>query len=220
LGKLTATNAQSDSDEVKNAMKKLDEYVKTINESDWKADKVYDVVRQEFVKNAGNNSASATSASDFVADLTEAIQGNDTAKDDVGMSEAVNYAVNFLDNSNAIQKGLDAGLKEWKHNIDTTVKTLTTQQKTWIKNNRNDVTLSTRAVNYKHSALSAAIQVMQTTKNIGITAHTTAITCLKACSGQSKSICVQALNYKKPKNESTSLEGDYSSSLLESVELI
>lgn len=218
----TFENAQydDDSEDCKKAVSDIEDKLKTINEQDWRTDYL-DTVRATLIKTlATTYTDNETSASDFAKDIKETIQGDETSKEDVSLYTALNYAKTFLDNkAKNVTANLDHALKLWKKNIDALVKSLENKQKEFTKSNDKNVTKTTRANNFRHTILSAAVNVLQSEKNIGITFHSNVIQGIKACSAQSRSICVQAINYKKPKNESTDLFGE-SGSLVDNVELI
>ena len=82
------------------------------------------------------------------------------------------------------------------------------------------ITNKTKANGYLHTCVSTCINLDKDIKNIGVAFNTAVMTQLKNCSGQSKSICVKAVNYKKPKNESYAYTEESTGSLLDSIELI
>lgn len=215
-------NAQydDDSEDCKKAVSNIEDKLKIINEQDWRTDYL-DTVRATLIKTLSSTyTNSETSASDFAKDIKEVIQGDETNKEDVSLYTALNYAKIFLDNkAKNVTANLDHALKLWKSNIDTLVKSLENKQKEFTKSNDKNITKVTRANNFKHTILSAAVSILQSEKNIGITFHSHVIQGIKACSAQSRAICVQAINYKKPKNESTDLFEE-SGSLLDNVELV
>lgn len=203
--------------------KELDDQIKTqmekIGESDWK-DELLDEIRGNLIKLVDGSYTGKPSASEFSKDMSEALQG-DSGKEEVAMSTALDKAVAYLEKSKDIVKGLDTMLKWWKKDIDGEIRSLERAQKQLTKNPNNEVSGDQKANNYVHGVYSAAISVDKDIKNIGVTAHGLIINHLKACSGQSKSICVKAINYKAPKNESYAYsEETYGNSLLDSIEMI
>lgn len=217
IDKLSNDTRPDDDAGLKQDIDKIEDKIKTINEQDWRDDDS-DGLRGLFIDFLGG-SDSPVSASEFAKEIKEAIQGGESAKDEYSLSTAVNWARNFLESSDNIKKSFDNSLKLWKRDIDSTVKSLERKQKEFIKDSSKEPNNKRRANNYKHSVISAAIAIMQIDKNIGITFHSNIIQGIKACSAQSRSICVQAINYKKPKNESTDIFGE-SGSLIDNVELI
>lgn len=201
-------------------IKKLEDDIKKVNESDWKTD-FYEQVRGALIHGIDSKYTSSVTAKEFSKEIEEACQ-KDSSKDDVSLSTAVGYAVSYLDASKSITKAIDKCVKDWKKALDAIVKSLTAVQKEFMRDSRNSVTDLTRANGFRHTLLSNAIQVMKEVKNINISFHSALLTQIKNCSAQSKSICVQAMTYKKPKNESGLLDdSDYSvGSFLGGIEMI
>lgn len=209
----------SDSDADKEAIKNLDEAIKRLNESDWKHD-YYDELRGNLVKQLDSSyNTTQVSAKEFASEIAEVCQG-DTTKTNTGMSTAIRKAAGYLETSHDIVKGLDGGLKAWKMDIDETVKEIENKQKQFKKITQSDKTGAGRVAGYRHSMLSIAVQVLKEAKNIGISYHSNIMQQIKACSGQSKSICVQAVHYKKPKNESSVYTEEQTGSVLDSIKFV
>lgn len=193
----------------------LDEAMKSISESDYKKD-LYDELRAALVNtlNGGNNTS--IDSKEFAKEVAEACQG-DSTKDDVSLSTAIRKAADYLENSKKIIKGLDDCLKAWNRSLKETINSLEKKEKEFKVKDR---TAETRKNSYKHTVYSNAIQVMKEVKNIGVSFHGNVMQQIKACSAQSKSICVQAVHYKKPKNESSIYTSESTGSLLDNVELL
>lgn len=210
---------ESDSD-TKALLDRLRDASSTLSESDWKDD-VKDKVRGQLIAALAGGSAEDVSASEFNKEIAEACQG-DSTKDSVGLSEAVNYAVPYLENSKNIIKALDKWLKAWKKGIDNEIRALNNAAKNFDKlTGKKDTKAGAgRAAGYKHTCLSTAIGLDEARKTIGVTFHSAVINQIKACSGQSKAICVQAVHYKKPKHKSYAYTEESTGSLLDNVELL
>lgn len=192
-------------------IKTIDDQIKTVNESDWKTD-YYEALRETLLKGVDRNyKGGPVAAKEFSKEIAEVCQ-KDTSKDDVSLSTAVKKAVEHLENSKSLIKAIDNALKTWKREINSIVKSLEQVQKGFTRDFRKEASDENKQKGYKHTLLSAAIQLMKETKNIMIAFHSGLLTQLKNCSAQSKSICVQAMTYKKPKNES-GLLGDSDSSV-------
>lgn len=209
-----------DSNEYKQEISDIDNLLKTVNENDWRTDYL-DKKRAALIRTVATDYAdTSVTASEFAGEIKEVLQGGETNKEEVAMATALNYAKTFLDDkAKNITASLDNALKMWKNSISNVIKSLERKQKEYTRGSDKKASNVERANNYRHSLLSAAVGVLQSTKNIGITFHSHVIQGIKACSAQSRSICVQAINYKKPKNESTDLFEE-SGSLLGNVELI
>lgn len=212
IAKLNDNNDDTD----KTAMDNLDEIVKSISESDYKND-LYDEFRAALVTTLGGKPGTGVTSKDFANEIAEACQ-QDSTKDDVSMSVAIRKAADYLENSNKIVKGLDKCLKEWNRSLKQIIKDLENKDKEFSK--VKDRKAETRANGYRHTVYSNAIQIMKEVKNIGVSFHGNVMQQIKACSAQSKSICVQAVHYKKPKNESSIYTSESTGSLLDNVELL
>lgn len=203
------------------ANKEADEVLKKIHESDWKND-YYDELRQDLVNAIKSGSVTGgVTSKEFSQEIATACQGGDDTKDNVNLSTAISKAAPYLYNSKDIVKGLDEGLKDWKREIDKIVKSLNNKKKELDKERVATGTDGDKAKEnyYQASVLSTAVEVLKEAKNIGITYHSNLIQQQKNASSQAKSICVQAVHYKKPKNESAVFENE-STSLLDTVDLI
>lgn len=216
-------NAVKDADDkddaaTKAAVEKADEAIKTVNESDWKED-YKDTIRGELVRMIDSKASDSISSSDFASDIAEAVQ-KDSSKENVAMSVALRKSMKFLEDSKNITAGLDKALKVWKKEIDNEIKSLNNVAKSLSRDIKKDSNNANRAKGYAHTCVSTCIALDKDVKNIGIAFHSALITHLKNCSGQSKAICVKAVNYKKPKNESYAYTEESTGSLLDSIELI
>lgn len=213
---LTSSSSESD---VNSATSALEDDLKVVEESDWKTDSK-DRLRAQLVNLIpGASAGNSLDSSEFQREITEACQG-DSSKDSVGLSTALRKAMDFLGNSKQITKNLDDWLKAWKKDIDDVVKHLNSLERDLKREIGRNHEVATKAAGARHTAVATAISLMKDYRNIGITFHSTLITQMKNCSGQSKAICVKALSYKKPKNESYSYTEESTGSLLDSIELI
>ena len=208
----------NDETKTKTQADKLDDDLKLVAENDWKED-YKDKVRGDMVKVISPSAPNDISASEFAKEIAEACQG-DSSKDTVSLSTALRKAAKFLEDSKDITKGLDDWLKAWKKSIDEEVKALNTVAKDLNRDTRKDANNTNRAKGAEHTIVTACINMDKDIKTIGITFHSAVINQIKACSGQSKAICVKAVHYKKPKNESYAYTEESTGSLLDSIELI
>lgn len=208
----------NDETKTKTKADKLDDDLKLVAENDWKED-YKDKVRGDMVKVISPSAPNDISASEFAKEIAEACQG-DSSKDTVSLSTALRKAAKFLEDSKDITKGLDDWLKAWKKSIDEEVKALNTVAKDLNRDTRKDANNANRAKGAEHTIVTACINMDKDIKTIGITFHSAVINQIKACSGQSKAICVKAVHYKKPKNESYAYTEESTGSLLDSIELI
>ncbi len=212
------TTSDNDEAATKTATDKMDDDIKKVAESDWKED-YKNEVRGMLVREISSSAPTDISASEFTKEIAEACQG-DSSKDSVSLSTALRKAAKFLEDSKDITKGLDDWLKAWKKAIDNEVRNLNTVAKNLKRETRKNPNNENRANGAKHTVVTACINMDKDIKTIGITFHSAVINQLKACSGQSKAICVKAVHYKKPKNESYAYTEESTGSLLDSIELI
>ena len=208
----------NDEAKTKTQADKLDDDLKLVAENDWKED-YKDKVRGDMVKVISPSAPNDISASEFAKEIAEACQG-DSSKDTVSLSTALRKAAKFLEDSKDITKGLDDWLKAWKKSIDEEIKALNTVAKDLNRDTHKDVNNTNRAKGAEHTIVTTCINMDKDIKTIGITFHSAVINQIKACSGQSKAICVKAVHYKKPKNESYAYTEESTGSLLDSIELI
>ena len=215
---IDAVATAGDDDDTKKKVDTLDEDLKIAAESDWKED-FKDAVRGMLVSEINTSAPDDISASEFSKEIAEACQG-DSSKDSVSLSTALRKAVNFIEDSKDITKGLDDWLKAWKKDIDNEVRSLNNIAKELSRETRKEASNANRAKGAEHTIVTACINMDKDIKTIGITFHSAVINQIKACSGQSKAICVKAVHYKKPKNESYAYTEESTGSLLDSIELI
>ena len=208
----------NDEAKTKTQADKLDDDLKLVAENDWKED-YKDKVRGDMVKVISPSAPNDISASEFAKEIAEACQG-DSSKDTVSLSTALRKAAKFLEDSKDITKGLNDWLKAWKKSIDEEINALNTVAKDLNRDTRKDANNVNRAKGAEHTIVTACINMDKDIKTIGITFHSAVINQIKACSGQSKAICVKAVHYKKPKNESYAYTEESTGSLLDSIELI
>lgn len=204
----------------KDAMSKIRDYMSTINESDWKDD-WKDKERGKLVQTIDSNADSEITSSEFNKAIAEACQG-DSTKDSVNLSDAVNLAVPYLKESKDIITSLDKWLRSWKKSIDNQISALTKAQRELDRTTSNKSTKDgdARVAAYEHTLVSTAISLDEAKKTIGVTFHSAVINQIKACSGQSKAICVKAVHYKKPKHESYAYTEESTGSLLDNTVLL
>lgn len=207
----------TDETEIKTATDALDEISKDVSSNDYKQD-LYDSLRGQLLSAIGSSTKDCDSKS-FASEVAEACQ-KDSSKDDVALSTAVRKAADYLENSKNVVKALDSCLKEWNKDLKATIKALENKSKEYSRDVRKERTGETRAKGYEHTCITQAIQITKETKNIGIAFHGNIMQQIKACSAQSKSICVQAVHYKKPKNESSIYTSESTGSLLDNIELL
>lgn len=211
-------NDSSTDDQIKSACDTLDSISKDLSASDYKTD-WYDKLRGDLIKEIDKSYSGDCDSKSFSSDIAEACQG-DSSKEDVALSTAVRKAADYLENSKSISDGLDKCLKAWNKELKQIIRDLENLQKEWSKDLRKERTGETRARGYEHTALTQAIQITKETRNIGVAFHGNIMQQIKACSAQSKSICVQAVHYKKPKNESSIYTSESTGSLLDNIELL
>lgn len=195
--------------------------ISKVNESDWKED-TKDHNRAVLIKKIDSSfSDNEVSSSEFNKVIAEVCQG-DTSKDSVNLSDAVNLAVPYLEKSKDIVNNLDKWLRSWKKMIDNELNALKKTQRELDKtsSNKNSTDGEGRAAAYKHTLVSVAISMDEASKTMGTAFHSAVISQIKACSGQSKAICVKAVHYKKPKHESYAYTEESTGSLLDNTVLL
>lgn len=217
---LSTLKITQDSDEssTKSNVDKLDDDLKLVAESDWKED-YKDKKRGELLNYISSQAPNEISASEFSKEIAEACQG-DSSKDSVSLSTALRKSVQFLENSKDITKGIDDWLKAWKKAIDNEIRTLNSVGKSLARDTKKEANNYNRVKSAQHTIVTTCINMDKDLKSIGITLHSGVMNQLKACSGQSKAICVKAVHYKKPKNESYAYTEESTGSLLDNIELI
>lgn len=213
-----STTADTDESSTKSNVDKLDDDLKLVAESDWKED-YKDKKRGELLKHISSQAPNEISASEFSKEIAEACHG-DSSKDSVSLSTALRKSVQFLENSKDITKGIDDWLKAWKKAIDNEIRTLNSVGKSLARDTKKEASNANRVKGAQHTIVTTCINMDKDLKSIGITLHSGVMNQLKACSGQSKAICVKAVHYKKPKNESYAYTEESTGSLLDSIELI
>lgn len=218
LASLTEVNEEDAT--TKKLLEDIRSDISTVQESDWKED-FKDYTRGALVEILDSSASDSISSSEFAKEIAEACQG-DSSKDSVNLSTAVNWAVPYLESSKDIITSLDKWLKSWKKMFDNELRALNKAAKELDKftGKKDTPSGAGRAAGYLHTVISAAIGLDEFSKNIGVSFHSAIIQQIKACSGQSKAICVQAVHYKKPKNESYSYTEESTGSLLDNIELI
>lgn len=197
--------ALSSADDWKEANKKL-------SEADSKA-AILDTYRGEVVYEDGSKKVEA---GEFVKALKEKIQGSDSP-DDVKISEVLSKCISFLGISDKIKTNLNKALNQEKKGIDNAIKALETVKKSLNKELGKETGHEIEGA--QHSMAVTYIDILKSEKNIITTATGVALNCLKSCSRQSKAVCVAALTYKAPKNESGMLQSENEGSLLDRVVL-
>lgn len=205
-------------EKTKPAVDKLDEDLKLVEESDWKED-YKDAQRGKMLQEIDSSAPAEISASEFNKEIAEACQG-DSSKDSVPLSTALRKAAKFLEDSKDITKGLDDWLKAWKKSIDNEIRALNSVARDLSRDTRKEASNDNRAKGAEHTIVTACINMDKDLKAIGVTFHSALINQLKACSGQSKAICVKAVHYKKPKTESYAYTEESTGSLLDNIQLI
>jgi hypothetical protein len=188
---------------------------KKLSEADTKK-KILDNYRAEFLEGK-----SEVEQGEFVKLLREQIQGSDS-KDDVKLSAALDKAIPFLKASDKIKAHINKELAADKKSIDNAIKCVENIKKTLKTTKEADTSEAGQLAGAKHSVATSVIGIMKSNKEILVTANGVELSCLKAASRQAKSICVAAVNYKKPKsaNEGGMLQEENDSSLLSQIKLV
>ena len=186
---------------------------KKLSESDTKTD-ILDQVRGSFIY---GNDSKKVEAGEFVKLLKEDLQGSDS-KDDVKLANVLSDCITFLGWSDKIKANIGKLLTKNKKSIDNAIKALENIKKELSKELGKDTGHEVEGA--KHSIATTVIDIMKSEKSLLVTANGVALQCLKACSRQSKAVCLAALSYKTPKNESGMFQQENSGSLLDNVTLI
>lgn len=154
---------------------------------------------------------------EFADELTEVLQGGESSKVSVELAKAIQPAMNFLEGSDKIKKALNDAMKYLKKGIDDAIKETEKLQKGYGDSLKKGADDANKKAGLKHTLCSRYLNVLKDLKTAGVTAQGIGLNTLKACSRQSKAVCVKALSYRKPKNESAALEG---AGLLGSIQLV
>lgn len=215
-------------DEIKADLNKSAEDLKSMIEKDYSNDKMQEYVeelRAELVAGVASacgvsyNSTSLTSA-EFSKELTEVLQGGESSKVSKSLSSLIADAMSFLEGSDKIKKGINDAMKEVKKGIDKDIKDIEALQKEYKSLLNKDTNEEGKKAGHGHTLCSKAISLLKDSKVIVTTAQGIMLNTLKACSRQSKAICVKALGYKAPKNESAALEEGAVGGFLNRINLV
>ena len=158
---------------------------------------------------------------EFAKEVTEYFQGDESTKDDVKLGNALDKAMKFLLASDKMKSEINKCLTTNKRSIDQAIKTVNTIYKSLDKNTTKDHNDSTKIAGAKHSLAGMFIGAMKQEKNILTQFNGLALNALKACSRQSKAICVKAATYiDKDKDYKTPYQSESTMTLLNSIEML
>ena len=226
-----AENAAAKKSDIINSAKydsmTLEELKKEVedNFSNDKVTEMMETIRGEFVKmvadaaNVKYAESSTLTSKEFSEDLLEILQGGESSKISKELSAVISDAMKFLDNSEKIKRDLNKSLNECKKLMDKEIREITNLQKQYQKTLTKEDSDTGKRAGYMHTICAKNISVRKDTKTMFTTAQGIALNAIKACSRQSKAICVKALTYTKPKNESYAFE-EGATGLLGSINLI
>ena len=198
------------------------EAVKTVREDN---DKINDKLDEYRAKLAGYAGDEKIDSKEFAKEVTEWFQAPDnnreSTKDDVKLGNALDKAMKFLEVSANIKTKLNNILKTNKRSIDNAIKSVNNIYKSLNKDTTKEVTDETKIKGAKHSLCGLLIGAMKQEKNILTQYNGLALNALKACSRQSKAICVKAATYiDKDKDYKNNYQSESATSLLNSIEMI
>lgn len=229
----TITEANLNADGIKTLFNKSAEELKTIIEKELDNESMEDYkdglragVLATVASKAGvtYNGSTATSK-EFSEELHTILQGGETSKTSEKFNaDLIDAAINFLKNSEGIKKTMNESIKTTKNNIDQILREIESLKKTYNKQReeedpKNDEGRGKKA-GYCHTICSKAITFHKDCKQILMTAQGIALNTLKACSRQSKAICVKAIGHVGESTEPGAFEEDGATGLLGSIQLV
>ena len=204
-GILSSTSVKAD--EWKEANKNVDKEF---------TDKLLDEVRGCAIKAAGGTDTSVTS-NEYRKMLKEALQGS-ASKDSTALKDAIAPAITFLKDSKGIKTAMDKALKESKKAIDDSIKGIVDLKKIAEKTvNSGNATDAEVVAGQQVAIYTKFISVSKSNADILTLTVGTGLECLKACSRQSKAVCVAAI--RAPKGE-TAAYSESGMSLLDTIKFI
>lgn len=182
--------------------------------------KILDEYRAGIVKDVIGTAGKEVTAKEFVQEIKEGLQG-DSTKDSVKLGVAVSQCMPFLTKSDKVKKGINDNLKANKKAIDDAIRAVERIARDLDKGVSKDVSDSNAVKGAQHSIATKGIGHMKAMKDIQVTLNGVCLECLKACSRQSKAICVKALTYTAPKNESGDvIQNESVTSLIDGIKLV
>lgn len=181
---------------------------------------------------AGYSGDTTVTAKEFSKEVTEYFQskadgGHESTKETMKLGEALNKALPFLEFSDKARSSLAQVLRTNKKSIDDAIRTVNNLAKPLGKATQKEVSKTTKVQGAQHTIANKFVAAMKQEKNILTQYNGLALNALKACSRQSKAVCVKAATYvnkdKDYKSDNWKNESAVSGSaisLLNSVEMI
>ena len=162
-------------------------------------------------------------AGEFNKIVKVSLQGDDN-KTDVKLASMAEKAMSFLRDSKNFKTQINEGLKQSKKSINDAIRACEELQKQFKKQLSGEDNDENALAGIKHTEATKIIEVLKGSRSIVITYTGIVLDCLKACSRQSKSICVKLVGTKN-QTDKESVNASYVSqtstgSVLESVQLI
>ena len=187
-------------------------------------DKITDVLDAYRGQLAGYAAGTKIDAKEFSKEVTEYFQasGNndhESSKDTVALGTALDSAMKFLVFSDKAKSELGKVLSANKRSIDQAIKAVNNISKTLSKDISKEATDETKIKGAKHTICGMFVGAMKQEKNILTQYNGLALNALKACSRQSKAICVKAATYID-KDKDYKYQSESATSLLGSINLI
>ena len=158
-------------------------------------------------------------AADFNKVVKEKLQGDDS-KQAVKLSSMASKAMSFLENSESFKKQINEGLKQSKKSIDDAIRACETLKKGFGKEVKGEVSDAAQLAGIKHTEATKIIELLKSSRNIVIQYNSIVLDALKACSRQSKSICVKLVGTKDQSTNESFVSQTSTGSVLESVDFI
>lgn len=175
--------------------------------------------RAKFVSEIDGKSREKLTSKEFSDELAEALQGGESGKISEPLSKCISPAMKFLEDSDKIKKSINDAMKYIKKGIDNAIKSTEKLQKGYADSMKAGSEDKNKIAGIKHTICSKHLNFLKDCKTSTTTAQGIALNTLKACSRQCKAVCVKALTYTKPKNESAAFE-ESATGLLGSINLI
>ena len=159
-----------------------------------------DGVRGGIISSIGG-STGAVEKGDFTKEIKKSLQGGEDSKQTLKVGNMISKAMSFLENSENIKKELNNGLREAKKAIDDAIQIVEKAKRALGKTVSGDVSDTAQLAGATHTLCTKVITFLKDSRNIAVTASGTALEALKACSRQSKAICVKAVTAKVKKDK-------------------
>ena len=189
--------------------------------------KIADVYSKEAIAKSMNmlrgalcDKSEEVEAGEFAKEVRFLFQGKDDTKSTVKLADMASVSMNFLENSENVKKAINEGLKQSKDAINNAINSCEKIKKELNKAIKGEVSDAAQIAGIKHTEATKMIEMLKGSRNIIVQYCGIALDCLKACSKQSKSICVKLVGTKDQSTNESYVSQTSTGSVLESVQLI